>query len=100
MNTDVHVAKFHKEVQEVFAGHLDRHMRLTPKTSSKTPWNAFGTRFWPRHGTNATPNAPITATGITDEGSAASTARWTCGFRVVEGCPWTTGSSSIATSGA
>jgi putative transposase len=28
MNTDVHVAKFHKEVQEVFAGHLDRHMRL------------------------------------------------------------------------
>lgn len=26
MNTDVHVAKFHKEVQEVFASHLDRAM--------------------------------------------------------------------------
>jgi putative transposase len=28
MNTEVHVAKFHKEVQEAFSGHLDRHMRL------------------------------------------------------------------------
>ena len=28
MNTDVHLAKFHKEVQEVFGGHLDRHMKL------------------------------------------------------------------------
>jgi putative transposase len=27
MNTEVHVAKFHKEVQEVFAGHLDSHMK-------------------------------------------------------------------------
>ena len=27
MNTDVHVAKFRREVQEVFAGHLDRHMK-------------------------------------------------------------------------
>lgn len=29
MNKDVNVAKFHKEVQEVFAGHLDSQMRLT-----------------------------------------------------------------------
>lgn len=27
MNTDVDVAKFHRKVQEVFAGHLDRHMK-------------------------------------------------------------------------
>ena len=27
MNTDIHVAKFHREVQEVFAGHLDHHMK-------------------------------------------------------------------------
>lgn len=27
MNTDVHVAEFHKQVQEVFAGQLDRNMR-------------------------------------------------------------------------
>jgi transposase-like protein len=27
MNTQVHVAKFHREVQEVFASYLDRHMR-------------------------------------------------------------------------
>jgi putative transposase len=31
MNTDVHVAKFHQEVQEAFAGHLDRQMRLTAR---------------------------------------------------------------------
>lgn len=27
MNTDVHIAKFRREVQEVFAAHLDRHMK-------------------------------------------------------------------------
>lgn len=27
MNTDVHLAKFRREVQEVFAAHLDRHMK-------------------------------------------------------------------------
>ena len=31
MNTDVHVAKFHQQVQEAFAGHLDNQMRLAAR---------------------------------------------------------------------